>query len=316
MTDHDLATLVREHVQRDEPPFQLSPDTVMAVGRRTLVRRRARRGFAGIVVAAAAVAALPLMPWSGSHGGDDKTGIDPATQYALDHYDAQKMPELIESHVQSALGDGLDGLGAAVFTAGDDQGESLPPRYYDKASGMHVDYGGEGDRRVTVGLMHSRSEAEGDARKNCADDVAAGYAFTCTVSTAPNGDLVTTRVMAVRELGKDFPQGGWGALTREELRSGVPAAGDPVQGPIDPAEVFFMRTVESVHSETFLTTASETVRAPDLTTAQSSWKISPADLETIVTDPVLVMPRPPLGKGGCAWTWHADVSCAKDPSQP
>ena len=315
MTDHDLATLVRDHVQRDEPPFEMSPDTVMAVGRRTLVRRRARRGFAGIVVAAAAVAALPLMPWAGS-GGDDKTGVDPATAAALRSYDAQKMPGIIDDHTRTALGAGLDGLGDAAFTASDDQGEKLPERYYDKASSMEVSYGGEGDRRVRVALMHARSEAEGDARKKCANDIAAGYDFSCTVTTGPDGDLVTTSVMALRKMDMELANGGasWSVLTRDELRTGVPSPADPSQEPIDPDEVFFMRTVESVHSETFLTNASETVRAPDLTTAQSLWQVSPADLATIVTDPVLVMPKPPLGKGGCAWTWHADVSCTKDPN--
>jgi hypothetical protein len=225
------------------------------------------------------------------------------------------MPALLEDHVRAALGSGLDGLGAGAFRASDDQGESLPSRYYDKASSMEVSYGGEGDRRVRVALMHSRSEAEGDARKICANDVAAGYAFSCTVTTAPDGDLVTTSVMALRKMDIELANGqaSWSALTRDELRTGVPAPGDPSQAPIDPDEVFFMRSVESVHSETFLTNASETVRAPDLTTAQSLWQISPADLETIVTDPVLVMPKPPLGNGGCAWTWHADVSCAKAP---
>jgi len=314
MTDHDLATLVREHVTRDEPPFLMSADTVVAVGRRTLVRRRARRGFAGVVVAAAAVAAFPLMPWAGS-GGEDKTGVDPATTAALANYDATKMPSLIDEHVRAALGTGLDGLGDAAFTAGDDQGESLPARYYEKASSMEVSYGGEGDRRVRVALMHSRSEAEGDARKNCANDVADGYAFSCTVTTTADGDLVTTSVMALRKMDIELVNGGvsWSALTREELRTGLPAPGNPSQAPIDPDEVYFMRSVESVHSETFLTNASETVRAPDLSTAQSRWQIAASDLATIVTDPVLVMPKPPLGKGGCGWTWHADVSCAKDP---
>ena len=42
--NRSLATLVREHVAHDEPPFLLSAETSIALGRRTLVRRRARRG--------------------------------------------------------------------------------------------------------------------------------------------------------------------------------------------------------------------------------------------------------------------------------
>jgi len=311
MTDHDLATLVREHVTRDEPPFLMSAGTAIAVGRRALVRRRARRGLAGVLVAAAAMAAVPLMPWHGSAGGGvDKTGIDPLTAAALENYDAQKMPAVLDEHVRVALGHGLDGLGQPEFSAGDSAGESLPPKYYDKASSMDVEYGGDGDRQVRASLMHSRSEAEGDARRNCANDVDQGYAFSCTVTTGANGDIVTTRVMAMRRLDEPV-NASWGALTREELRTGIPAKGDPSQQPIDPDEVYFRRSVESVHSNTFLSTASETVRAPDLATAQSLWKIPAVDLETIVTDPALVIPEPPLDEDGCPWTLSDDISCSR-----
>jgi len=317
MTDHDLATMLRDHVQQQEPPFLLSPETSMALGRRTLVRRRARRGFAGVLVAAAAVAAIPLLPWGGSHGhSDDRRGIDPATARALENYDALKMPQLLEQHVAATLGDSLDGLGTAAFRASDDQGASLPPKYYDKASGMDVSYGGDGDRQVRVSLLHSASEAEGDARKTCANEVAEGYSFSCTVTIGADGDPITTRVMAMRKLDDQFPQGGWGALTRDELRTGIPAKGDPSQGPIDPAEVYFMRSVESVHSDTFLTSASERVRAPDLTTAESLWRVPTSAMDTIVTDPELVIPKPPQGDNGCAWQLHPEgITCGvPDPS--
>jgi hypothetical protein len=312
MTDHDLATLLREHVQEQEPPFALSADTSIARGRRTLLRRRARRGFAGVLVAAAAVAAIPLLPWGGSGGpADDRTGIDPATAYALEHYDATAMPRIIDEHARAALGDSLSGLGPAKFTAGDDQGVSLPPEHYDKASSMEVAYGGEGDRRVRVTLLHSRSEAEGDARKNCASDLDAGYYFSCDVTTAPNGDTITTSVMAVRPL--DRPDSGWGALTREELRTGNPVPGDPSQGPIDPDQVYFIRNVESVHSETFLTSVQEVVKAPTL--AKAAFAVSPDLMATLVTDPSLVIPKPPIGDNGCAWMLHPEgTSCSKNPS--
>jgi hypothetical protein len=312
MTDHDLATLLRDHVRDHEPPFTLSSDTAMALGRRTLVRRRARRGLAGVLVAAAAVATVPLMPWGGgSAGNDDRTGIDPATAYALEHYDAQEMPRILEEHVAAALGPGLEGLGQAKFTAGDGQGNPLPATLYDKASSMEVEYGGSGDRRVRVALMHARSEAEGDARESCADDLDSGYAFSCTVSTGADGDLVTFRVVAMRKPGGDYPAGTWSAVTKEELRTGIPAAGDPNRTRIDPDEVYFQRMVESVHSASFLTNASEIVRAPDLATAQSLWRIPTADMEAIVTDPALVIPFPPIDDRGCQWTLpESNITCS------
>ncbi len=314
MTDHELSTLLRGHVQEQEPPFALSAETSMALGRRTLVRRRARRGFAGVLVAAAAVVAVPMLPWGGSHGsGDDRTGIDPATAHALAHYDAQAMPGILEEHTRATLGAGLDGLGPAAFRAADSQGNALTPKYYDKASSMAVTYGAEGgDRRVSVSLMHARSEAEGGVRKNCDRDLAAGYDLSCEVTTSGSGDLVTTRVMAVRPIA-DFPDGTLGVVTREELRTGVTTANSPGgSGPIDPDEIYFQRIVEVVHSESFLTTATETVKAPDLRTANQLWRLPVDAFTTIVTDPVLVIPEPPIGPDGCPWTLpDSDVSCAK-----
>jgi hypothetical protein len=314
MTDHDLATLVRAHVSHDEPPFLLSPETSIALGRRTLVRRRARRGLAGVLVAAAAVVAVPLVPWGGSSGsGDgDRTGLDVATARALEHYDARSMPTLIDQHTRAALGDGLEGLGQAEFTAFDDQGQRLPVRYYDKASGMSVAFRGTGDRRVEVTLLHARSEAEGDARKNCAEDLAGGIDFSCTVTTSAAGDPITTTVRAVRPMSKDVGGAGWALLTPDELSSGIADDTSPGgQGPIDPADVYFVRRVESVHSDTFLTGAEETVHAPSLAAADKLWEVPVADLATVATDPALVIPKPPLGPGGCPWTWKMKVTCSK-----
>ena len=310
MADHDLATLVREHVRQDEPPFLLSADTVMAVGRRTLVRRRARRGFAGVVVAAAAVAALPLAPWGGSGVGEDKTGIDPATAMALENYEADRMPGILESHVRLALGDGLAGLGRAEFTAADSQGNPVTPKDYDKASSMEVEYGGDGDRRVRVSLLHARSEAEGNARKNCANDLADGYVLSCEVTTSDRGDSIRTDVMAVRKL-EGFAGADWGVITLEELRTRLAREGNPSSKPIDPAGVYFIRSVESVHSESFLTRAEEIVRAPDVATAEQRWLVPVADLVDVVTDPELVIPEPPVGDNGCPWTLpSSNVTCA------
>jgi hypothetical protein len=310
MTEQDLATLLREHVQECEPPFSLSADAAIGLGRRTLIRRRARRGLAGLVVAGAAAVTLPMVLSGAPVPAGDDGRIDPMTTSALQSYDAGAMRAIIDEHVRMTLGHDLDGLGQAEFEARDDQGTALPQRYYDKASSMEVAYEGTGGRRVRVALMHSRSEAEGDARKNCAADLADGYAFSCTVSVSADGDPVTTTVTALRPLDGEP---GWGALTREELRTGVPAPGDPNQKRIDPADVYFQRSVESVHSETFLTNASELVRAPDLATAQRLWKVPVADFESVVTDPELVIPEPPRGENGCPWTLDKNNTCGKDP---
>lgn len=314
MTDSDLTTLVREHVTRDEPPFLLSPDTSIALGRRTLVRRRARRGLAGVLTAAAVVAAVPLLPWGGGPVDDPGGSVHPATADALEHYHASTMPEVLDRQTRAVLSRSVEDLGPADFTASDDQGQDLPAKHYDKASAMEVAYGGTSDHRWRVALMHARSEAEGDARKTCAEELSAGYAFSCTVTTSEAGDTVTTKVTAMRPLPR-FGPGSWGALTRDELRTGVPGRGNPSKNPIDPEDVYFTRTVESVHSETFLTVAQEIVRAPDHATARELWQVPTQDLATLVSNPLLVIPEPPRGPNGCGWMLHPDgIACADQSS--
>ncbi|MGD9959280.1 hypothetical protein [Nocardioides sp.] len=299
MTDRDLSTMLHEHVRSDELPFSLSPDTTIALGRRTLRRRRARRTGWGVLAAAASVAVVLPFVGSDAPAGNDRE-LDPATSAALEDYDASAMPRLIEDVAREELGPHAADLGPARFRAGDGQGQWLPPRYYDKASSMSVSFGAQSDHRISVDLMHARSEAEGDARQGCAEEVESGYNFSCEVTTSPAGDTVVTSVWAVRPL--DDGTRGWGAVTREELRTGVVSATDPSQSPIDYGDIYFQRHVESVHSETFLTAATETVRAPDLATANSLWELPTGALERVVTDPTLVIPEPPIGEGNCPWT--------------
>jgi hypothetical protein len=302
MSEH-FSTLLREHVERAEPPFLMQPEPVMARGRRRLRQRRV--GVAAAVVLVGTAAALP----AALSRGDDDGSMDPATAYALEHYDAQKMPAKLLDAARSATV-GTD-LHKGTFTASDDQGVSLPSQYWDKASSMSATLGATA-HSFTLLLMHSASEAEGSAKKNCANDLAEGYAFSCEVSTV-NGDVVTTRVMAMRPM-KDMPE--WGAVTRDELRTGRPAAGDPSQDPIDPDEVWFERQVESVHSDTFLTSTYEKVKAPDLDTAEKRFKVAVPAMQDLVTDPTLVIPKPPIGPNKCAWMLHPEnITCrVKAPS--
>jgi hypothetical protein len=228
--------------------------------------------------------------------------MDPATADALKHYDPAKMPaRLLDAARRATLGGGAE-FHKGTFTATDNQGVSLPAKYWDKASSMSTVLGAGPEHTFTLLLMHSASEAEGDARKNCANDLAAGYAFSCEVSTV-NGDVVTTRVMAMRPL-ENRP--GWAGVTVEQLRTGKPAPHDPDQSPIDPADVWFQRQVESVHSDTFLTSAYERVKAPDVATAEKRFTVAVPAMQDLVTDPSLVIPKPPVGKNKCPWVLHPE----------
>lgn len=293
MTEHDLTTLLLEHVRTDEPPLALSSDTAILAGRRALRRRRMRR-TTGIVAAAAVVAiAVPLAVGDG--GTDVSAGIDPASRRALADYDPMAMPKLLDDRVGPTVRRWAPELGEEFrFSARNDQGRPLAESAWNRASSMSIEYR-HGDHTFQTQLLHARSEAEGDAREYCADALESGYKLLCEVSTTPDGDVVTTSVGAFRRLDSHLRGPGgvdWGALMRAELVTGKVSPNDPSQRPIDPDEIYFERSVEAVHSETFLTSTVERVQAPDLAHAESAWRVPVSAMIAVVTDPALVIPEP------------------------
>jgi hypothetical protein len=310
MTDNDLTTLLRTHVADTEPPSTLDVQRSINAGRRTLVRRRGRRGLAAVALLGAAAVAVPALLNHDVLPAGDRGRLDPLTVTALKNYDASAMPRTLADATDPILRSSAPDIASSgVFRADDEQGVELPEKYWDKASGMELDYGGTGDHRFHVSLMHSRSEAEGNARKNCENDVRLGYAFSCDV-TEVNGDIVTTSVMAVRKMDGPARSTDWGSVTRSELRTGDILPGDPSQRPIDPDEIYFLRSTESVHSATFLTVAEETVKAPTYGAALKEFVVPVAGQVDLVTNPTLVIPKPPIGANGCGWQLHPEnMSC-------
>ncbi|MFC4786650.1 hypothetical protein ACT8ZV_19400 [Nocardioides sp. MAHUQ-72] len=287
MTADDLTTLLREHVARDEPGHLPDPGPAVRAGRRRLRGQRLAAGaVAAVVVTAAGVAVAQALPDPGGDG--PTTAIDPATRRALADYDAQQMPRLLEEHASTVFSRSVPDLPAGDFGAFDGQGNELPPKWYDKASGMSISYGGTGDHRLSVDLSHARSEAEGSSRESCANDVRSHTYLRCEVTTTPDGDLVIERLAALRELA---PGDGWMLVRSDRLDRG------------DPGRLWFERSVKVIHSETFLTYVRETVHAPDLGSAQEELRVPVDDLAELGTDPVLVIPEPPDNPGECGpWT--------------
>jgi hypothetical protein len=285
MTADDLATLLRTHVSSDEPAHAPDPGVALRVGRRRLRGQRLAAGAAAAAVLAT-VGVAGSLAWPGSGGDGPITAIDPATRRALADYDAQQMPRLLEEHASAVFGRSVPDLPAGEFRAGDGQGNKLPPRLYDKASGMSISYGGDTDHRLSVDLSHARSEAEGSAQRYCEDGVASGTYLSCEVSTEPDGSLAITKVWALRPM-----TGGRGM--RVVFRHDI--------GRTDPDKLWFEREAKVIHSQSFVTYVSETVHAPDLSHAE--FQVPVEDLVELGTDPVLVIPEPPTNPGQCGpWT--------------
>jgi hypothetical protein len=268
-------------VTATEPATGLDAMVPVRLGRRRLRARRLVAGAAtAAVVAAGAAVAVPLATGEGSAGPDH--GYDPMTQKALADYDAQRMPQLMDDHVRSVLERSVPDLGPVTFRAGDANGDELPPELYDKASGMSVTYGTD-DHAYTVDLSHARSEAEGSAHRYCADGLSDGTYLDCTVDTTPGGDVVISKFQAVRPAMGD----SWRIVRESELSS------------VNPNRLWFDHEVKVIKSETLVTYVDDRVRAPSRQAAEAAFAVPVADLVEIGTDPVLVIPAPPLAADGC-----------------
>lgn len=302
MTQHELSLLVREHASNDEPGFP-GPDEVMTRGRRRVRRRRLVAGGATTLAAVVALGGVLAIGSGDGPGGGDTTTIDPATQEALADYDAWAMPDLLDAEAREVLSRSVDNLGPSEFGATDGNADAIPARYYDKASSMSVTFG-DVEHEFEVDLSHARGEAEGDAQRYCDEGLADGSYLECAVKVI-DGDTVISQLWALRPFRN---LGGGRDDTMMVARKGQ-------LDTLDPNELWFERSVKVVKSETFVTYASERVKAPTLEAAQDLFAVPVADLVELGTDPVLVIPHPPAGQNGCpAWMLNSDAfSCGVTP---
>lgn len=296
MTDNDLRTLLREHVTSTEPPFTLRPDDAVRGGRAR--RTRLRLGLAGAGLAAAAAVGVVIATLPGDPAPRGAGEVAPLTQQALENYDPEKMPALLDEHVRAAVEPYLP-LGKGDVAAYDDQLKELQPRGWPAAHAMDARYNWKSGHRVRVWLGHSRSEAEGNRERLCKEHTTGpqAFLFVCEATTLDDGTVVTTEVAALYP-DTTSPQGMWIGLTRENLRTnllpewanGLAGKKGPLE--LDRSKLFFSRSVEAVHSETFLTNAQEIVQARSYDEALAKFAVPEAVLTGIVTDPELVIPDP------------------------
>lgn len=299
MTDHDLRTLLREHIDATEPPFTLDPSAVASASRTGRARRILGVGAAGLLAASVAGIVVVNLPDEAAPDRDRTTqGIDPVTRQALEEYDPSAMPDLMHERIQAAVGSAMP-LGGREFAAKDDQEQSLPEAEWGSASSMSTRYGLDTDHQLRVRLGHGRSYAEGSACQE-STGTATSFEYTCEAVTLPDGTVVETTVSAVYP-DEMFEDGGWMALTPRQLESGLLPAWTTQMRPgstreIDPEKVFFIRVAKAVHSETFVTSAQEAVQTASYDEALELFMLPEEVLTAIVTDPVLVIPRPPAGE--------------------
>jgi hypothetical protein len=298
MTDHDLAELLRHHVSHDEPPTPLALPAI-TTGRRRL--RTSRLVTGGASLAVLALAAAVVVPRLGGSDGPD-TAVDPASAAALAAYDAHAMPELMDDHVRAVLERSVADLGPSTFGAMDSQAQDLPEEYWDKASSLAVSYGGD-THGYDVSISHAKGEAEGNPERYCEDGLAEGYYLDCSVSRTSDGDVVISKLWALKPDSFMGDRTGDTKVVRRDRLDDVP---------LD--QLSFERSIKVIKSQTLITYVSERVAATDRDPATAAFSTPPEDLVEIGTDPQLVMPVPPPGENGCpAWSMPMDdatVSCS------
>jgi hypothetical protein len=295
MSEHDLATLLRDYVGLDEPP---PPLTVPAMQRGRRIRRR-RRWLAGAgTLGLVAVVGSVSMLLTGDPDQTRTTAVDPSSSRALADYDVHRMPELMDEHTRTVLARTAD-PGPVTFAAYDSQLNQLPERLWDKASQLKVRYG-DREHSWDVSILHSRGEAEGDPEKVCSRDTEIGIDLSCTVQRPDDGDVVVTTVTAVRPEQLDGAPEMWMVVKRDELAVA------------DLDQLWFNRTVKVIKSDTLITYVTEHLKATSVDPADAPFTTPVDDLVAIGTDPVMVMPPPPPGANGCpAWSLHQErISCS------
>ena len=319
MTRTELTDLLHRHVEAGDPGEAMAVADVVRRGQR---RVRRRRTFGAITCAAVVAAVVVLTPTARGflpRGDRAGSGIDPATRQALVDYDAATMPRLIDEHVRSAFAGTADlshKPGSRRFLPLDGQDQILPKKDWDKASSMTMQYD-EGSRRYRAYLGHAKSEAEGNARDICAGNLSSGYTYTCSVDRTDAGVATTTisAVLLLSHADAGQPGWSWAAITRSQVDRGVTPHWlredvNKYDKLLDPADLWFVQTVKVVHSETFVTTTSEYVHASSYAAALRMFRVPASALTTVATDPVLVIPQPPVQKNGCVWQLHSeDASC-------
>ncbi|MGN6575054.1 MAG: hypothetical protein ACTHKG_05150, partial [Nocardioides sp.] len=212
-----------------------------------------------------------------------------ASTEALAAFDAAAFPEVIDANVRETFDGAFPAFTDHEVTAYDSQGQPVPQRYRDRASGWRATYGWSSTHWLEVNLFHSGSESEGDAQRSCDGMVESGYAFACTVDTGPHGEVVVTTVDAMR---KD-------PTSTEPVQTWIAVRSDEK---VQPDRLWFTRSVEARRGGIYVASAREVVKVPSLAAATEAFRTPTSLLEQLALDPELVFPAPEPDEHGCPWT--------------
>ncbi|WP_151082694.1 hypothetical protein [Nocardioides cynanchi] len=260
MTDHDLQTLLREHVSSDEPAFRASPSSTIARGNRV---RRLRSGAVALSTAAVlGVGAVAL------HSLPDRsaTAVDPGFSAGGD------------TVAQHLLATSAEAFGATEPDLPDGQvlarDGDLRPVSPDSAAAQYVTVGyalPDGHTlRVSANGVDPGDLARAD--ESCASGLADGLYASCTLTHRADGSLVMTSVGAI---GAPQPDGSHQMLTASHPRT-------------QDSAVYYLRSVTVIDAAQGVTgSASEVVHTATAGEAADAWTVPVSTLRDLAGDPAL-----------------------------
>lgn len=264
MTEHDLPTLLREHLS-DEPPARLGAAEAIGTGRRQTARLRLLAGGAGIL----AVAAVATLGGTGVIGADDETPV--AQEAPAPVLRTGPLDEVMEAVATDGLTPYIGALGAPRWSVSDLDGQPVAVGA-PTAQFYLVDYRPAGTPQVnlTVGGFAEVDRENYPFESTCPAGLARGTLAECEQSTLDDGSLVTISVGPIAQIGGDAPR----LLTVAEVEGR------------DPATFAWARVVSVDSADEISTRASEYVRAADVATAD--WQVPVEVLRDLALDPSLL----------------------------
>jgi hypothetical protein len=261
MTEHDLSTMLRDHLA-DEPPLQHTGDEAIRAARRQTVRRRALVGGAG----ALAIAAATALGLAAGSALDDE-----APDAAVAKEPPVPLTTLMESAASDAFTPYVGGLGEPQWKINSvlsDPVEGGDP----SAQHYLLSYRPGGDT-VQVNLSvggYQPDEFETYAfATTCDAQLAERVVASCDTTTLDDGSILITSVAPRAQIGSDSPR----MLTLDQ------AAARP------PGSVVWVRVVGLSTRDGMAVDASEYVRADDAESAD--WQVPVETLRTLALDPDL-----------------------------
>lgn len=281
---------LREMLEASASGIATGPAPLIGIEQLARQRRQRRRTWPAVAGTIALVVAgsVAVYRFTSSETGP-RPDVDPLTAEALRNYDPLAMAERMDATARAVFSRTVDDLPAGQFKASGELSQRLPSTRYREAHSMEVLFPMPDRRELWLWLGHGGSYAEGDPERICAASLESGGSVSCEVERV--GDDVATVTVEATAAGWMGPELGLRPNHRDDINDRSLVLQQDLDA-IDPEALYFERRVKVVHSETFVSVASETVHAATPDEALQAFQVPVSDLFDLATEPTMVIPEP------------------------